>query len=956
MSQDFTKVNTILITSAHVCYTSTGKVFKGLSFDYDCDKYADDPVLKENIWKDWKEAPIMIRSTYGYYYQGFDIQKETISNHNCLRIHIYRANGNRVSDYKADPKLSCGGGSWRLDVHEIRIFEDASIVRIYKVIYSNRKTPSYYVYNPEYQPEASSRYDRAWFDEDYNSNRNVSMRTKQDANGHPWLIFLTKEQIDSESLRYYAERNSNKNRILFSNDFVGTDLRHRVIVGMNQADRWGNSKYLKFHPDTITILRSFFHLDNQYNTIAMRLYGQYRRSAHKDEIETMDDLLKFTCGRVEFAGSFNEEKHLNRIESYQDRMKSLPFDTEHSRKPVWLRQGDEIICCIYHGPEDHDWHVMSGEKAALFYNFKTKKRVLAISDSTFTNVSLPVPAAREIFRHLNPDPKLDSNYDYTTRKTTYSISHRKYQPKYIQPFEEIFAGTNIEFLRQYADPSQRLFNPDCEEYCSSVYIRKNNNPYGGWRYNNEKALPENYSTVGYQLDPKNLSKFALKVLIGSAEPWLEQSIKCKLFNLYTTALAFPERFIDSKKYEKEKNDHRYSGDIVVNKKASSLKKTFNMTNEQVRILDAFIGEEQQRLEAIALAEYKEKGEEGYVSWCPTDAIPSLAGAELDLGVDLNKIDIQTFKDILELSKGRHWSWNLHQYTYILDVLKNCSVKQRITFMKDVSNDLHQYNDYLRMREQLKNISITLKKPELWDEHIYPVKPNGGCKFFRYRVGQRLGYSHIGCPSDFINHYRYKFHNEYMERYEDEYGNFIGLSINLDKRDVLIYLHDEIQYWVTFYQDESKTELFAKAVERVIPLEYKNEKFGLQIVAPRTVAELKTEGSVLSHCVASFVDPIIGNTENVMFIRKINDPNSPYFTLALDNRGNIEQVHCYHNGALSTEAQLHAYEWSVQCNNELPVYKEPADVVGFLKAWATAMKGKVNKATVKESYGALCARR
>ncbi len=67
-----------------------------------------------------------------------------------------------------------------------------------------------------------------------------------------------------------------------------------------------------------------------------------------------------------------------------------------------------------------------------------------------------------------------------------------------------------------------------------------------------------------------------------------------------------------------------------------------------------------------------------------------------------------------------------------------------------------------------------------------------------------------------------------------------------------------------------------------------------VVAPNGAADLVVEGNELRHCVKSYIQKIIDGYTNVMFIRKKNEPDKPFFTVEISNDGQIEQVHGFAN--------------------------------------------------------------
>ena len=62
-------------------------------------------------------------------------------------------------------------------------------------------------------------------------------------------------------------------------------------------------------------------------------------------------------------------------------------------------------------------------------------------------------------------------------------------------------------------------------------------------------------------------------------------------------------------------------------------------------------------------------------------------------------------------------------------------------------------------------------------------------------------------------------------------------------------------------------------------------------------ELVREGDMLEHCVASYADDLKREESYILLIRRIEDPETPYFTLNLSPDGRIIQCHGYKNDRL-----------------------------------------------------------
>jgi hypothetical protein len=55
-----------------------------------------------------------------------------------------------------------------------------------------------------------------------------------------------------------------------------------------------------------------------------------------------------------------------------------------------------------------------------------------------------------------------------------------------------------------------------------------------------------------------------------------------------------------------------------------------------------------------------------------------------------------------------------------------------------------------------------------------------------------------------------------------------------------------------------------------------------------VAELKAEGKALHHCVGTYAERVANGSTNIFFIRKAEQPDTPYYTLEIGQNGSIVQ--------------------------------------------------------------------
>lgn len=117
------------------------------------------------------------------------------------------------------------------------------------------------------------------------------------------------------------------------------------------------------------------------------------------------------------------------------------------------------------------------------------------------------------------------------------------------------------------------------------------------------------------------------------------------------------------------------------------------------------------------------------------------------------------------------------------------------------------------------------------------------------------------------------------------------------------------------QEEENKYKFIKQNYR--DLSYKDNDF--TIIYPNTLSDVKLEGLILHHCVGSYVDRILDTTAYIMFIRKNEDINTPYFTLHYvleNNKIVIKQVHGKYN------------------------YNTSDKILNFVKSWASKFGAKL----------------
>ena len=81
----------------------------------------------------------------------------------------------------------------------------------------------------------------------------------------------------------------------------------------------------------------------------------------------------------------------------------------------------------------------------------------------------------------------------------------------------------------------------------------------------------------------------------------------------------------------------------------------------------------------------------------------------------------------------------------------------------------------------------------------------------------------------------------------------------------------------------------------------NEQFC--VIAPSKPVDIAQEGMTLRHCVRSYIPSVSAGETNIMFIREKGKENVPFFTVEVDRRNNIRQVHGMCNSNVCSVAGL-----------------------------------------------------
>lgn len=190
------------------------------------------------------------------------------------------------------------------------------------------------------------------------------------------------------------------------------------------------------------------------------------------------------------------------------------------------------------------------------------------------------------------------------------------------------------------------------------------------------------------------------------------------------------------------------------------------------------------------------------------------------------------------------------------------IDEMICFMKD-------YCSYYSNMSDVLNIMVALYGVKNWKGYFSQVNKSIKNNYFSLYADY---IRRLGVLGDAAKGSEWKLDEDSLKTAYDAIGP--AYSVMLDKTKYKEYV-----------------ELFEKRA--AVLNEYQFEKGGYQIVIPKKPSDIIIEGMALKHCVKSFIEPHGLGRTTVLFIRKKDDPQKPYFTLEI-RHNKVRQCHGFDN--------------------------------------------------------------
>lgn len=159
---------------------------------------------------------------------------------------------------------------------------------------------------------------------------------------------------------------------------------------------------------------------------------------------------------------------------------------------------------------------------------------------------------------------------------------------------------------------------------------------------------------------------------------------------------------------------------------------------------------------------------------------------------------------------------------------------------------------------------------------------------------------------------YKQIIKYADKHKNAQGSYFILSLWLDylrqceklEYDMsdhsvlmprkLFDAHDRTAKLIKIKNDELTAKQLKRFDQMREGMEYVDKERGLCVILPKSVGEIVAEGKALSHCVGGYADRHVDGKLTILFIRLVDDPETPFYTMEVDTEGKIVQCRGFAN--------------------------------------------------------------
>lgn len=135
-----------------------------------------------------------------------------------------------------------------------------------------------------------------------------------------------------------------------------------------------------------------------------------------------------------------------------------------------------------------------------------------------------------------------------------------------------------------------------------------------------------------------------------------------------------------------------------------------------------------------------------------------------------------------------------------------------------------------------------------------------------------------------------------------------LGYNLDEKSVLKpshfhEAHERCTNLIKIKMSKESDEKMKERAEFLKRFEFVDEELGLFIRIPQNTEEIVNEGKTLVHCVGGYAERHANGKTNILFVRKTDDPDTPFYTMEVSNDYKIVQCRGYRNDTRTAKSDI-----------------------------------------------------
>jgi len=181
---------------------------------------------------------------------------------------------------------------------------------------------------------------------------------------------------------------------------------------------------------------------------------------------------------------------------------------------------------------------------------------------------------------------------------------------------------------------------------------------------------------------------------------------------------------------------------------------------------------------------------------------------------------------------------------------------------------------------------SMEEVEFWAKHVNGKENLGFC--LRYASSGKL-IKYFTQQLEIAKKTKTRFYIHDWEDYVNA-AELFGLDI---KSEFILFpknfkeAHDNTTAMIKADKDKLKSKAYKKRYEELMAVySYKTKKY--MIVAPKNSKDLVKEGQALHHCVGGYCDSHLKGRTTILFVRELEKPNKPFYTLEVGYNLNIIQ--------------------------------------------------------------------